>query len=493
MRRLLVAIGVLVVLLAASAAAVLWFLRGDGVRLALEQQASAWLGQPVRIGTARAQLLPRLGIHLGDVRIGQAGEVNLASVDVATGLRPLLSRRIEDAELLVSDSRLTMPLPFQLSSGGRSTASATTDFQVVSISRIRLDNVRIVSRGRELDVSIDSSVTGPRVQLTEITAAASNTSVRGSGSITLQPAPDMQLELDADRIDVDDLLALAQAFTPGGQDGARAANQVPGRLTARVTATEVTAAGLRLPQFVTTVRVQGGRISLSPTRFLLFGGRYEGDLDVSLVRDTSMTLAARVRDVDVAQLAAFGGVPDTITGRLTGSGTFSGSGPDLRAVLASASGEGTATISTGTIRNLNLVRTVVLFFGRPAPDTASATDAFERIDVRFTLANQVLNAEALSMRSRDSDVVGSATLALNTQQLSGRADLSLSEELSAQAGTDLSRYTREGNRIVLPTTIRGTLGSPQLSIDAGAAIERGLRNEVERRLKGLLEQFGTSR
>ena len=493
MRRLLMAIGVVLVLLAVSAAALLWFVRGDGVRLALEQQASAWLGQQVRISSARAQLLPRLGVHLADVRIGQAGEVALASVDLATGLWPLLSRRIEDAELVLSDSRLTMPLPFRIFSGDGSTAGAITDFEVVSIRRIRLDNVRIVSRGRELDVSIDSSLAGPRVELTEITAAASNTSVRGSGSITLQPAADVQLELDADRVDVDDLLALTQAFTPAGPDGARGTTQVPGRLTARVTATEVTAAGLRLPQFVTTVRVQGGRISLSPTRFMLFGGRYEGDLDVSLVRETSMTLAARVRDVDVAQLAAFGGVPDTITGRLTGSGTFSGSGPDLRSVLASASGEGTATISTGTIRNLNLVRTVVLFFGRPAPNTASATDAFERIDLRFTLANHVLNAEAMSTRSRDSDVVGSATLALSTKQLSGRADLSLSEELSAQAGTDLSRYTREGNRIVLPATIRGTLGAPQLSIDAGAAIERGLRNEVERRLKGLLEQFGTSR
>ena len=102
MRRLSLGIGVLVLLIAISAAALLWFLRGDGVRIALEQQASAWLGQPVRIAAARAQLLPRLGIHLQDVRIGQTDAVTLGTVDVATGLLPLLSRRVEGAELVVS-------------------------------------------------------------------------------------------------------------------------------------------------------------------------------------------------------------------------------------------------------------------------------------------------------------------------------------------------------------------------------------------------------
>jgi hypothetical protein len=162
----------------------------------------------------------------------------------------------------------------------------------------------------------------------------------------------------------------------------------------------------------------------------------------------------------------------------------------VRGVLASAHGEGTASITNGAIRNLNLVRTVVLFFGRPASNSASGTDAFDRIDSRFTLANQRLTAEALSLRSRDADIVGSARLALDSKRLDGHLDVSLSEELSAQAGTDLYRYTRQGNRVVLPASLGGTLGSPQLSIDAGAAVERGLRNEVERRLKDLLDQFG---
>jgi hypothetical protein len=93
------------------------------------------------------------------------------------------------------------------------------------------------------------------------------------------------------------------------------------------------------------------------------------------------------------------------------------------------------------------------------------------------------------MHSPDVDIVGSGTLTLGTEALDGALDLSLSEALSAQAGNDLRRYTREGNRIVLPARIGGTLSSPRLSIDAAAALKRGLRNEVERRLKGILGGF----
>ena len=65
--------------------------------------------------------------------------------------------------------------------------------------------------------------------------------------------------------------------------------------------------------------------------------------------------------------------------------------------------------------------------------------------------------------------------------------LLLSEALSAQAGSDLVRFTREGNRVALPGRLGGTLEAPRVTIDAKAAVTRGLRNEGERRLKGLLD------
>jgi hypothetical protein len=241
------------------------------------------------------------------------------------------------------------------------------------------------------------------------------------------------------------------------------------------------------------MQVDGDTVTLSPLTFQLFGGRYQGSLNARLGRTLSATVRSRIIDLEVAQLAAYGNVPDTVTGMLSGGGTFTGAGRDFGAVLASAHGSGTAQMVRGTIKRLGLVRTVVVFFGKPAADAPTAGDGFDSVDLKFGLQNQVFAAEALSLHSRDVDVVGSGTLATATTALAGHFDLSLSEALSAQAGNDLVRYTREGNRVVLPASLGGTLGSPRITIDAAAAVKRGLRNELHERLKGLLDRIGGSK
>ena len=103
----------------------------------------------------------------------------------------------------------------------------------------------------------------------------------------------------------------------------------------------------------------------------------------------------------------------------------------------------------------------------------------------------MLRAQAFSLRSPDADIVGTGSLNLETEGTRRPRRTSCSPKgLSAQAGTDLYRYTREGNRVVLPASVGGTLAMPRLAIDAAAAAKRGLRNEVERRMKELLDGVG---
>jgi hypothetical protein len=138
---------------------------------------------------------------------------------------------------------------------------------------------------------------------------------------------------------------------------------------------------------------------------------------------------------------------------------------------------------------MGLVRSIVLFFGRPGANAPPSTDRFDRLDAQFALAGGQLRAERFNLRSPDLDGSGSGTLHLIARRLEGRMSVTLSEELSRQAGTDLRRYTREGDRIVLPVVLGGTLSEPRVTVDAAAALQRGLRNEAERRLKGILDRF----
>ena len=83
LRRLLIlsaAVVALVIVVVAGAA--YWFLARDGFRQALESQATSWLGQPVRIGAARAQFLPRLAVSLRNIRVGEPAQLTLEEVDL---------------------------------------------------------------------------------------------------------------------------------------------------------------------------------------------------------------------------------------------------------------------------------------------------------------------------------------------------------------------------------------------------------------------------
>ncbi len=499
MRRFVIIIGAtLVAVVLIATAAIYWFFSGDGMRRALEQQATARLGQPVRIQAARGQIFPRPGIGLRRVEIGEPVRLTLANVDISTDLRALLNRRIEDATVVIADSTIQMPLPFALPGQDGSAKPAPAEqarsaessdppsgIRLVSVREISLRNVHIVSRGREIRVSADSSLNGNRLTLSRFTADSGSTSLQVEGVADLEPRVDAKLQAKANKIDVDELLALAAAFTPEHQAARRGAPSQPMKVVAQLKADSATAAGVQVTQFTTDITLDGDRIALSPMSFGLFGGTYDGSLNGRLGDSMSMTLRSRLKGLNVAQLAEFGGSADTVSGTLSGEGTFNAQGADMAAVLASANGKGSASIVDGTIKRLNLVRTVVLFFGRPAPEKQEATDRFERIDTSFSLARRVFRADTFSMHSRDADLNGTGTLALETQQLEGTIDMILSEELSAQAGTDLARFTRAENKVVLPARLGGTLQQPQITINATAAIRRGLQNEIERRFKGL--------
>ena len=490
-RFLLILIGVLVVVAGGLVIGFYQLMSGDSMRLTLERQATSWLGQPVRIGAASARFFPRPGLTLHDVRAGEPVRLTLSDLQISTGLRPLWSRQIADAEIAVSNSRIELPLPFTLPETAPGSTTETSGMHLESVRTIQLRNITSASRGREITISADASLSQGNLRLQQFTAASGTSTLEAHGDIRLSPRLDADIQVNAAHVDVDALVALADAFAPRTPRAGPATTAIPpGRIVARVTAQTARASGVDLRQFVSTLVAQGNRITLSPVSFQLFGGTYRGALDVdSDVSSLRATVRAQINDLDVAQLAAFGGAADTITGRLSGSGTFNGRGADVADAIAAATGEGQVTIANGSVKRLGLVRTIVLFFGRPAPDAGASTDKFDRIDATFGVVRQVVTASALSLHSPDLDLVGQGTLTVPTKALDGHVDASLSEALSAQAGTDFARYTREGNRIVLPVVVGGALTSPRVTIDAGVAVRRGLRNEVQRRLKDVLGTF----
>ena len=496
LRRLALAIIILVlVLLGAVAGLVFWALRGDAGRQALERQASAWMHVPVSIGKVSVVLFPQIGVRLDAVRVGAPALLSVGQIDVAADVWPLLQQRIEHATLIVANSRLQLPLPYPVPFGSDEAesgqAGASKGLRIVSIRSIGLRDVVVSSRGREVTLSAESSLDANVLDIRRFSARAGKTTLEATGKVELEPRVVARLDVKADRLDLDDLLALVNAFGSGPRAPStkgRAGSTT--RMELRLASPEVSVAGVRGTGLTATVASDDGGMSIDPLVVTLFGGSLKGSMALD-VRDTlAGTVRVTTTGLEVAQLAAFGGISHGVTGRLNASGQFTGRGRDLGDVLSTARGKGEAVISHGEIQGLELVRAVVLFFGRTATDASTSNGGrFDRISASFILGDGVLRSDDLTLRSPDVDVAAAGTLGLKTTALDVRGNLLLSEGLSAQAGSDLLRYTREGNRVVLPATISGTLTAPRVGIDAAAALKRGLRNELQERMRGLLDRL----
>ena len=308
-----------------AAGAAYWLLSGDGIRVALESQASAWLEQPVRIASATGRVFPRLGIRLNDVRIGEPVRMTLADVELSASLRALLSGRIDEAELIISDSRIELPLPRTSSPSDNpgsdapsAAAAGGAPIEVVSVRDIALRDIAITSRGREVVVSADAALAGSELQLERFVATSGRTRLEASGTIQLEPRVDARLEAVANRLDLDELLALAAAFQPEQGAAGQRSTGPPPRVQAHITADNASAASVEARTLVTDLKMDGQRVTLDPLTFELFGGTYAGTLQATLGDALDVRLSSKLADLDVAQLAAFGGAADTVTGRLSG-------------------------------------------------------------------------------------------------------------------------------------------------------------------------------
>jgi uncharacterized protein YhdP len=508
MRRiLLVAAIVLLVLLAAVAIVIDRLLDPETVRGALESQASAAVGQPVKMSSVEWAILGRPRLVLSDIRIGDPPAITLNRVELTTGLRPLLSKRVEDAGIIVSGSQITLPLPIAFGGDataapapGTASAGESSAFTIASIDRISLEDIQLVAQGRRLRLDVESSLDGDRLEVSTLRLESEGTKVSGRGELSSVRERRGAFTVTADPLDLDELLAIMSGVSgprPAGASktaspaGAGAGPQPPLDVRVDIQAPRGRLVGIDFAKLATTLTLARGGVTLEPFQ----AGAFDGTLAGRMHLDTSgatprAALSAELGGMDAAQLAAFAGSTGVLTGRLGGQVTLEARGTQADAVFQSARGRAKVAIVDGTLPGLDLVGPAILAFGKP--DLSQPLDrskAFSRLGGSFTLADGVLQSNDLALASRDLDLSGRGTLRVAGAVTDVRANLMLSEALSAQAGRDLYRYAHEGSRVVLPATVVGPLSAPSVSIDLGAAAGRAFRNELQDQARKALERL----
>ena len=466
-------------------------LASDYARTALEQQLTTRVGQPVHIGTLTAAIYPRVAVDLNNVTVGAPAAVTLAQVRLVTGLRALFSRTISDAELIVRNSRLTLPLPVALlSAAGAGPAASGSGVTIASVRVISLENVELVAPPQTMRIDLQGSLAGDRLDIERLAMRGRSSKIDGNGTLSSLTRFEGSIEATADPLDLNELTAIASALTsPSNDTPQKRGAASPMRLTVALKATKGQFDTYTFNDLSTTTTLASGIVTLTPLAVRAFGGHFNGRLDVDTRGSApQLRLSGRIDGLDVAPLMKANGTAGGITGTLAGTVALSAAGTDAATVLQTAHGTIAAAITNGTIEHLDLVRTIVLAFGKPSgvPAEGSGT-TFTRLGGTFALANRSLTSTDLSLASRDFDVAGRSTLRLSTGALDARGDVVLSRELTAQAGTDLRRYAQEDGRVIVPALVGGTIDQPQVTVDIQAAAARAFQNEIQRRAKSLFE------
>jgi AsmA-like protein len=486
------------ILVAAAALAFVLVLRGtfgsDAVRRTFERELSSRIGQPVSIASVTLALFPRAALQLHDVRIGQPATMTMAAVSVTTGLRGLFSKRIEDATLTVEKSRIPFGALGLLALGATPPdgAPASDGFTIVSIRTVAFRDVELAGDHGALAVDLDASVEGDRMTVARVIGRSGSTRLEARGQMTSLAQGTGKFVATANPLNLEELLGVLAS----GPASARGDRNVRGSnssldITVDLTAPAGRAVGYEFRDLSSKLRVRPAVVTAQPLEFKLFGGVYAGSLRADFGGVAPLlAIGGKLSGVDLAGLLASVGATTSVTGTAGGTFTLNGSGSNGDQLLRTLHGSGTMTIADGNIPRLDLVRAIVLAFGKPSgvPPEGSGT-RFSRIAATFALANRTLRSDDLTLASRDLDLAGRSEVNLASGAVSVRANAALSRELTAQAGTDLRRYAEDDGRVTVPVTIGGTLSQPTVGIDVAGVLNRAIQNELKRRMRGLFDKI----
>jgi hypothetical protein len=486
-KKLLVVAGVIAALFVLTTVAVRLWLGSDAIRLAVERQASAALGMPVRVGAATATVFPRPGLDLRDVQIGEPATAHVERLWITSGFGLLIDRRVKDADLHVSGGHVGVDIVGALGAlATRPSTDASGPLTIVSIRSIRFSDVVVVAGTEQMSTDLSATLDGDRLEVSSLTLDIDGAAVRIDGAMSSLARLEGQFTIRAQTLPVDALVGALSGITGAGPRG----DGQPFHVTAAVSAPIAMLNGLALQAFESRLEATRAALVLDPLSFTLHDGRVEARMSADPGAGSRIQMRGRVAGMDVARLQEPNAQGTKVSGRLDAQFAFHTTPQrSFAALLDAAGGDVTIEIRDGRLPGIEAVRDAVIRFANRS-ETAppvNATDRFHLLRAVMVLQPGPATIRAFTLNAADLDVTGSGTYHLADGRLALSVDVILSEALSQQAGRDLYRYAREDKRIVLPASIGGTLAEPTATIDITRAIGRGLQNRLEEEIRSIFD------
>ena len=484
------------------------------VRASAEARLSAALGQPVTIGEVGFTFAPRPAFTGSSVRIGSADvqappSLQIGRIRVVPRLRSFFSDTIRIEEVRLDGFTLSV---LRDSTGWHAPAAFPAPSKdagaAVAIERVRVAGGRLIVVDATAgglrqtssidDIRADMLIDDAGLRLIGLAGRVGASPI--DGEVTAD-ADAIRLSFDAPSIsdaDLPALLGLLGAARPAvlRLDEAAAAtvtvtidrdrSRLTGRGTIRVPA--LTVEPLRIQRVEAPFTIDGSRIAFTPTTFVLNGGTHRGRLTLALDAEPARWSAdSQLEGVDVGALL------DALAGRdagIDGRGRIEGrlQGRLEQNFVSTIDGRARLEVADGVLHDFPLLAAInrVLRLA----EAAGSDTRFERLSATLALAQASAATDDLVIDARDLRVEAAGRIGFDgALNLRGQVMVSADRVSAAVASVrELARAKNSRGEIELPLIISGSLDAPRFDIDVETAIRRGLRDELQRRLRGLIRR-----
>ena len=353
------------------------------------------------------------------------------------------------------------------------------------------------------------------VRLSAIDAHLDDSHITGTAGIDDLEKLAMRFDLTVDRIDLDRYLppaevssgaAGAKAGAGAGANAMRAApkKSPPVKLPLETLRTlfaqgtlkvgQARVHGLALTDLSLPVAASGGLLRLAPTSARLYGGGYNGSLQLD-ARPATATLALdqHLHNVDLGAVALALFKTSRIIGHGDADAKLNSSGNTDDALIAGLSGKVQMNVRDGAYSGIDLwyeIRAArALLSGQIPPARAGpARTAFRTLAASAVLDHGVARNDDLKVDADYLKVTGKGTVNFVTKAVDYKLTTQLTQIPPAGAGDDM----RDLKSVQIPVSLSGTLDDMKVRPDLQGILKSRLQDEVKKRLgdklKGLFNR-----
>ncbi len=250
-------------------------------------------------------------------------------------------------------------------------------------------------------------------------------------------------------------------------------------------------ANLRLDDITLGTVAKAGQLRLKPLSAKLYQGRYSGDIQLDVRRNTPhLSLNESLKNIAIGPLLKDLIGDDKIRGtaniRATLSSTLGQGGLNIMAAKKSLNGSLSFRFENGAIKGFNLAQyereLQAMLKKQPPPKNKTALETdFARVSGSAKIRNGMLDNRDLRADLPHARVKGQGQVNLVKEQLDYRLDVKFTSTAKGQGGKSWEQM----NTVVLPVNIRGSFAQPEINVDYQGVLKTLAKQELKKQKEKL--------